>query len=211
MKSRIWKTSGLLGFVLLLVVSAVSLQSSIGNPTSYGSLTRLEMTQMVGKEVFDETNGVSRLSRRNMENILGGFEDFPCCDNCDEVSDDYWECYHEYIPTCETTGCIHDLILTDGCEANQGPDADGCDAAEVGPGSYMIRQDIYVGSSCSWQGPSGWRSRLSTYYGCDTCHGFRCTKIEVAWACETLLCIEGTITDTMYQGMRYECDCMGDG
>jgi hypothetical protein len=156
------------------------------------------------------------LSQRDMERMIGGFDECSNCDNCGPIWRTLSECFH-YNPkegedpqfaTCQYPMCIHTVFSSSSCLPDQGEDADGCDTREASPPAPAARKWVYEGDYVCplepWTQAFVW---ADVYFGCDTCFGFRCTHGVCVGYCSKSGDCYGTVGGTQSTGLKLQCGC----
>ena|GEM_PF-4060635 len=154
---------------------------------------------LIFASAIDKQNAPLELSHRDMQGLLGGGL---CCDNCELIDEDYFECFHtqDYPtpPNCEQdrTKCIQNHLVTASCEPGQ-KDALGCDTDTDYPVTPSLHQELWGNAYCTYSNPK-WNLQRVIYYGCDMGDMKHCDDYSYFKACNETGC-DGDWLDECYK------------
>lgn len=163
----------------------------------------LIFSQLIMAAAAEKQHATLELSRRDMQSLLGGAV---CCDNCEPIDEDYFECYHTQSyptdPNCEQdrTKCIQNHLVTASCEPGQ-KDALGCDTDTDYPVTRSLHQELWGNGWCTYSNPK-WNVHRVIYYGCDFGELKHCDDHTYIKACNEMGCgCYGDWLDEDYKGL----------
>jgi hypothetical protein len=171
---------------------------------------------LMGLFAADKSNGMTPLTQRSMENVVGGELDVQCegCGDCTDVDEKYFECYHtdDEEPDCleDVKRCIMNVMKSATCKPNLGENADGCDVQNAFPQDAEVYQYEYLLSGdavCYTMGSHQMTIWRWTYYGCETSSPYECQGYPHRVACGTIGCNVGWEYPPVFRSQKKQCGC----